>query len=91
MDRIIISGHKLSNSSIKNQPTGDIKESIQPNITCVSQNKWKTVSTETRPTSSDFIKDIESNVRAFKLEAANIQYIIVVNGRDGDVAITKHK
>ena len=47
--------------------------------------------TETTAVSSKFLKDIESNVKAFKLEVDNIQYIVVVNGRDGGVTITKHQ
>jgi hypothetical protein len=47
--------------------------------------------TETTAVSSKFLKDIEPNVKAFKLEVDNIQYIVVVNGRDGGVAITEHQ
>jgi hypothetical protein len=59
-------------------------------VSCKSEST-ETEPTETTSPSSKFLKDIESNVRSFKLEVDNIQYIVVVNGRDGGVAITKHQ
>lgn len=57
---------------------------------CKSKSPEK-ATTDTTDVSSKFLKDIESNVKAFKLEVDNIQYIVVVNGRDGGVAVTKHQ
>jgi hypothetical protein len=43
------------------------------------------------PPSVKLVKQLNSGVDVYTLAIDNIQYIVVVNGRDGGVAITQHK
>ena len=43
------------------------------------------------PPSVKLVKQLNSGVDVYTLDVDNIQYIVVVNGRDGGVAITPHK
>ena len=45
----------------------------------------------TDPPSSKFIKELDSVTKVYKLDVDHIQYVVVVNGHQGGVAIIQHK
>jgi hypothetical protein len=40
---------------------------------------------------TSMINDVDGYLKVYKLEVDNIQYLVVVNGREGGTAIIKHQ